>query len=265
MQIENILKKKLADNAPLFGVWLQSGSPVVAEILSQVGFDFMLLDLEHGQGELADAIAVLRCAQIGGTPCIVRVPSADPIFLKRILDAGFNSIMVPSIETAEEARMVVSACRYPPHGRRGYAASAVRASGYGIVTNYMSRANDELLLILQIESAAAVERAAEICAVEGVDVPFLGVNDTAGSIGLLEQLDRPEVRALVEKAETAMKSSGKPMGTVPNAGADWKALVDAGYRLVPVASDVALLHGAGLDVLSEVRREQARPVSVRAY
>lgn len=261
----NILKHKLSGDSPLFGVWLETGNATVAEIIGYLGFDFMILDLEHGQGDLQDAVAVLRAAQLTETPCIVRVPAADPIFLKRILDAGFNAIMVPSVETVEEAEMVVAACRYPPQGRRGYAAPNVRASGYGAAVDYMPRANVELLLILQIESATAVARAAEICAVDGVDVPFLGVNDMAGSIGLLEKLDRLEVRRLVAEAERAMAGSGKPYGTVPSAGATVQDLVRAGYRLIPVTSDVALLRDSGLQLLAELRGKTGQATSMPRY
>ncbi len=254
----NRLKKQLLAGDPLFGAWIETGSATNAEILSQLGFDFLILDLEHGQGDLMDAVDVLRAVQGSDTPCIVRVPWNDPVILKRILDAGFNGIMIPSVETAAEAEAAVRACRYPPHGRRGYAASQVRASGYGVTTDYMRRASDELLLVIQLESADAVARAAEICAVDGVDVPFLGCNDMAGSIGRLEQLDLPEVRALVETAETAMRASGKPMGTVPSAGATWQELVDAGYTFVPVASDVGLMRDAAMAVVAEQRRYRGR-------
>ncbi|WP_158818908.1 HpcH/HpaI aldolase/citrate lyase family protein [Methylocapsa sp. S129] len=247
----NILKQRLARSEALFGAWLETGSAINAEILGHQGFDFLILDLEHGHGDVKDAVDMLRAAEGAGTPCIVRVPSTDPVFLKRILDAGANSLMIPSVETAQEAEAVVRACQYPPQGRRGYAAPLVRASAYGKTADYMQRANSELLLIIQIESAEAVRRAAEICAVEGVDVPFLGVNDMAGSIGRLEQLDNPEVRKLVAQAETAMRACGKPMGTVPSAGATWRELLESGYRLVPVASDVSLMRDAALACVRE--------------
>ncbi|MCB8876861.1 HpcH/HpaI aldolase family protein [Acidisoma silvae] len=261
----NSLKRKLAEDRPLFGVWLETGSAVVAEIIGHLGFDFMILDLEHGQGDLQDAIAVLRAAQLMQTPCIVRVPSTDPVFLKRILDSGFNSIMVPSVESVEEAEMVVAACRYPPAGRRGYAAGIVRASGYGASADYMARANDELLLILQIESANAVSKTAQICAVDGVDVPFLGVNDMAGSIGLLEQLARPEVRSLVADFEAAAATSGKPLGTVPSAGATPQDLVLAGYKLIAATSDISLLRDGGLQLLAQWRNEASQTPSRSGY
>jgi 4-hydroxy-2-oxoheptanedioate aldolase len=247
----NVLKRRLAQGEALFGAWIGTGSAVNAEILAHQGFDFLILDLEHGHGDVKDAVDMLRAAEGAGTPCIVRTPWNDPIFLKRILDAGANSLMIPSVETAQEAEAAVRSCRYPPQGRRGYAAPLVRASAYGKIDDYMRRANSELLLIIQLESAAAVQRAAEICEVDGVDVPFLGVNDMAGSIGRLEQLDNPEVRELVSEAEAAMRASGKPMGTVPSAGASWRALIDGGYRLVPVASDVGLMRDAALACVRE--------------
>jgi len=253
----NLLKQRLAQGEALFGAWIGTGSAVNAEILGHQGFDFLILDLEHGHGDLKDAVDMLRAAQGAGTPCIVRTPWNDPIFLKRILDAGANSLMIPSVETAREAEAAVRACRYPPQGRRGYAAPLVRASAYGKTADYMQRANSELLLIIQIESAEAVRQAAEICAVEGVDVPFLGVNDMAGSIGRLEQLDNPQVRELVAQAEAAMRASGKPMGTVPSAGATWQNLLESGYRLVPVASDVGLMRDAALACVREQLRFRA--------
>jgi 4-hydroxy-2-oxoheptanedioate aldolase len=255
----NSLKQKLLAGDTVFGVWIETGSPTVAEVLGHAGFDLILLDLEHGQGGLTEAIDALRAAQVAGTPCVIRVPWNDPVNLKRILDAGFDSIMIPSVETAAEAADAVRACRYPPQGKRGYAAGAVRASGYGAAADYMRRSNDELLLIIQIESAEAVARAEEICAVAGVDVPFLGVNDMAGSIGRLEQLDHPEVRALVAQAEKAMFACGKPVGTVPSAGASSRELIDAGYRFLPIASDVGLLRGGGGAILAELRKHRSSP------
>jgi 4-hydroxy-2-oxoheptanedioate aldolase len=264
----NLLKRRIAAGEALFGAWVETGSATVTEILSWQGFDFLLLDLEHGQGDIADAIAMLRAAAPSGTPCIVRVPSADAVFLKRILDAGADSIMIPGIESAAEAAAVVQACRYPPQGRRGYAAPVVRASGYGATADYVRQANDNLLLIAQIESASAVAQAGAIAAVEGIDVPFIGVNDLAGSIGLLEQLDRAEVRGLVTDAEAAIRRTGKPMGTVPSAGATWQDLFGAGYRLVPVALDVSLLRDgarAMAQAVAQFRGERPGSAAVAQY
>ena len=246
MYRKNVLKSRLQAGENVYGAWVGSGSPANAEVLGHVGFDFLVVDLEHGAGELSDAVAMLRAAEASGTPCIVRAPWNDPIWLKRALDAGVDSVMIPSVETAEAARAAGAACRYPPPGTRGYAAGAVRASTFGLEPDYVAKANDNLLVVLQIESKATLDHAAELCAVDGVDVVFIGVNDLAGSIGRLEQLDHPDVRSLVARAEEIILASGKPMGTVPSAGASWQELFRRGYRMVVGPHDVILLREAAL-------------------
>jgi 4-hydroxy-2-oxoheptanedioate aldolase len=251
MYRSNTLKARLKAGESVYGAWVGSGSPGNTEILGHAGFDFLVIDQEHGAGEMADAVAALRAAESSGTPCIVRAPWTDPIWLKRILDAGAQAVMIPSVETAAAAAAAVRACRYPPEGTRGYAAGVVRASAYGLEPGYIHKANENLLIVLQIESAAAVEQAAEICAVEGVDVVFIGVNDLAGSIGRLEQLDHPDVRSLVQRAEEVILASGKPMGTVPSAGASWRELFERGYRMVVGPHDVILLRDAARTAVME--------------
>ncbi|HEX6016091.1 MAG TPA: aldolase/citrate lyase family protein [Geminicoccaceae bacterium] len=247
----NVLKTQLKAGESVYGAWVGGGSPGNAELLGHVGFDFLVLDQEHGAGELSHAVEALRAVASSGTPCVVRAPWNDPIWLKRILDAGADSVMIPAVETAAAAKAAVAACRYPPQGTRGYAAGVVRASTFGLEPGYVAKANGNLLIVLQIESAAAVENAAEICAVEGVDVVFIGVNDLAGSIGRLEQLDHPDVLSLVRRAEEIIIASGKPMGTVPSAGASWQELFARGYRMVVGPHDVILLRDAALAALRE--------------
>jgi 4-hydroxy-2-oxoheptanedioate aldolase len=247
----NSLKARLAAGDSVYGAWVGGGAAVNAEVMSHIGFDFLCLDQEHGAGEMADAVSMMQAVESSGTPCIVRAPWNDPIWLKRILDAGAQSLMIPQVETADLAAAAVVACRYPPQGTRGYAAGVVRASTYGLEPGYLEKANQNLLLVLQIESAAAVEQAAEICAVEGVDVVFIGVNDLAGSIGRLEQLDHPDVRRLVQRAEDIILASGKAMGTVPSAGASWQELFARGYRLVVGPHDIVMLREAARAALRE--------------
>ena len=264
----NTLKARIEAGDSVYGAWVGSGAPAVAEVLGHIGFDFLCLDQEHGAGELADAVDMLRAVESSGTPCIVRAPWNDPIWLKRILDAGAESLMIPQIETADAARAAVAACRYPPQGTRGYAAGVVRASTFGLEPGYIDKASQNLLLVLQIESEAAVEHAAEICAVEGADVVFIGVNDLAGSIGRLEQLDHPDVRRLVQRAEDIILATGKPMGTVPSAGASSAELFARGYRLVVGPHDVAVLREGALAALREYREFRAGSTaksSVRGY
>jgi 4-hydroxy-2-oxoheptanedioate aldolase len=251
MYRHNLLKARLQAGESVYGAWVGTGSPTNAEILGHVGFDFLVIDQEHGAGELADAVAALQAVEASGTPCIVRAPWNDPVWLKRVLDAGAESVMIPAVETAAAAAAAVRACRYPPQGTRGYAASVVRASTFGLEPGYTQKANENLLVVVQIESAAAVEQAAEIAATEGVDVVFIGANDLAGSIGRLEQLDHPEVRDLVQRAEEVILASGNPMGTVPSAGASWQELFARGYRMVVGPHDVVLLREAARAAVRE--------------
>ena len=181
--MENTLKQRLVAGDRLYGVWVSLADPGVAELLAWSGYDFVVIDQEHGPGTIGDAVALLRACACADCPAIVRVPWNDQVYLKRILDAGANSIMVPMIELAEEAKAAVAACRYPPAGRRGYAAPAMRCSHYGFIPDYRARANDQLLLLAQIESAAAAAQVEAIVGVDGIDMGFIGVNDMGGSIG----------------------------------------------------------------------------------
>ncbi|WP_306770076.1 HpcH/HpaI aldolase/citrate lyase family protein [Mycobacterium sp. KBS0706] len=231
----------------MFGAWVGSGSPTVAEIMAHAGFDFVILDTEHGPGGIDDTIGLLRAVQASDTPAVVRVPAHDPVWLKRVLDAGADSLMVPMIESAAEAEALVRGCRYPPAGRRGYAAGAVRASTYGFEPDYMRKANDNLLLLAQIESKDAVPEAAAIAQVDGIDMVFIGVNDLGGSIGLLEQLHDPRVQDLVRQIEDAVRPTGTPLGTVPSSASTWAELFDRGYRMVTGGGDVPYLRQAASD------------------
>ncbi|TVQ29552.1 MAG: aldolase [Geminicoccaceae bacterium] len=244
MRRGNLLKQKLARGERLAGLWVQSASPTNAEIAVLAGFEVALIDNEHGPAGLETTIAMLRAVEAAGGMPIVRVPWNDQVYLKRVLDLGANSLMLPMIQTAAEAKAAVAACRYPPLGNRGYAASIARASNYGLDTTYLQHAHEDLLLILQIESKAALEAIPAIAGIDGVDMLFIGANDLAGSIDHLERLDAPPAAALIEDAEEAVRSSGAWMGTIPRAGHEPQALYAKGHRLVIGPSDLALLRDA---------------------
>ena len=176
---------------------------------------------------------------------MVRVPWNDPVYLKRILDAGAISLMVPMVESDDEARKAVAACRYPPMGHRGYAARAQRCTRWGEWLDYLERWNDELLLIAQIESADAAAKAHEIAEIDGIDVVLIGVNDLGGTLGHLEEgLANPAVAAAVAMAENGIKTAGKPMASVPSALFTTKDLFERGYQIVAGAVDSMLLASA---------------------
>ena len=252
MRDGNPLRQRVLGGERLYGAWLGLASSAVAELLACAGYDFLVIDQEHGAGSLQDATAMLRACDARHVPAIVRVPWNDHVYLKRILDLGAQSVMIPMVETAEEAAAAVAACRYPPAGRRGWAAPASRCSAFGFDAGYTATANDALFLIAQIESAAAVEQATAIAAVDGVDLVLIGINDLAGSIGCLEQLGRPEVDELVRRAESGVREAGKPLGSVPSARRDAAGLFEDGYALVAGAVDSILLREAAKADLASV-------------
>jgi 4-hydroxy-2-oxoheptanedioate aldolase len=251
----NALKQRLRVGKNALGCWTVLGSPPVIELLAYCGFDYLLLDQEHGFGEPSSLLHSLQ-AMAAAPACtsIVRVPSSDPNYLKRVLDAGVEGVMVPNVETADDARAVVAACRYPPAGRRGSALGSARASDYGINSGkYKQDAAKELLIVCQIESPKAVDNVAAIAAVDGVDVLFIGPHDLSGSVGQLGELKHPEVAKLIARAEQGIRASGKPMGTVPHPGTTWREMFQRGYQMINAGSDVGRLRDAALADVKEFR------------
>jgi 4-hydroxy-2-oxoheptanedioate aldolase len=234
----NRLKARLNAGEKSFGTWLQSGCPAFAEIASGAGFDFFIMDQEHGPGGIETAMGMARAAAHAPATAIVRVPSSHPTYIKRLIDAGIEGILVPMVESAAEAAEVVRACRFPPRGNRGNAADIARCSGYGLAADYLDRADDNLLIAIQIETSAAVAHAAEIAAVDGVDLVFIGPTDLSGSIGLMGQTGHPRVEALIPESVEAVRKVGKPLGTVPRQGRTWRQLFDEGFLFVATGSEI---------------------------
>jgi len=235
-------KKRIAAGRPVFGCWLEMCSPIAAEIVAQAGYDSVLIDLEHGPGSILDAVSLMHAVQGSACAPLIRVPTNDPVVLKRVLDIGVAGVMVPSVNTAAEATAAVSACRYPPKGIRGMAASIVRASGYGAHwREYTAAADDTLLIMCQIESAKAVDNAAAIAAVEGVDMLFIGPFDLSASLGHFGEPDHPDVRKRIAEIEAAAKQAGRALGGIPTPGRTAEDLLAAGYRLILADADVGLL------------------------
>lgn len=252
MYRDNPLKKRLGQGKKALGCWLNLAHPAIAEIMGLAGYDLVLMDLEHGLGELDQAADMLRGLAHTPAATAVRAPANDPVFLKRILDQGPDAVMIPMVETAEEARAAVAACRYPPKGNRGWAAGVARASSYGLVKDYTLKAADNLVVILQIESVTAVGNIDAIAGVEGVDMLFVGRNDLAASAGHILQLDHPEVNAMLDRVEAAARRAGRWLGTVPSRDLDTAALFRRGFDLVMPASDISLLRDAALKQVEEM-------------
>ena len=233
-------------------------NPALAEISGHVGYDFAIIDNEHGIGEIKDVANMLRAFGELETTAMVRVTGQNRDYLKRVLDAGAPYLMIPMIETADQAHAGVAACRYPPLGSRGCAAGLVRASGYGATEDYITQARDELFIALQIESIKDVENTAKITAVEGVDMIFIGANDLSGNCGMLSQYSRPEVVSQIEKSMAATKTVGKYLGTIPRPDGDYYQLIEDGFLMVAGSADTTLFSDAAKVEITVYREGMAK-------
>lgn len=230
-----------AADRPLAGMWVCSGSPVVAEICAGAGLDWLLVDMEHAPNGLESVLAQLHA--VSGYPVtpVVRVPSADPVTIKQVLDLGAQTLLVPMVSSADEARAVVEAVRYPPRGRRGVGSALSRSARWNRVEDYLTDAHDHVSLLVQIETAEGVAAAAEIAAVDGVDGVFVGPSDLAASMGLLGRQTHPDVTAAVLRAFEGVRGAGKPVGVNAFDPAAATRYADAGAAFLLVGADVALL------------------------
>lgn len=226
---------------PLAGVWACSGSPLVAEILAGAGLDWMLIDMEHSPNSLESTLAQLQAVAAYDTTPVVRVPFGETVTIKQVLDLGAQNILVPMISSAAEAEDVVAAVRYPPRGRRGVGSALARSARWNRVEDYLQNADAHVSLFVQVETAAAVEAAGEIAAVDGVDGVFVGPSDLAASMGLLGQQSHPDVTAAVIRTFDAVRAAGKPVGVNAFDPAVAQGYLEAGASFVLVGADVALL------------------------
>ncbi|KAG6557494.1 hypothetical protein Mapa_000767 [Marchantia paleacea] len=242
------LKSRLLAGEKLYGAFSLSFSNVVAEILGWAGYDFVVVDMEHGPGDTFAALPVLQALAATNTSAVIRLPVNDPALVKKALDLGPAGIMFPMIENAEEARRAVAACRYPPFGIRGAAHPLVRASRYGLNACYLDSCEQDLLVMCQVETEAAVNRIPEIAGVEGVDCIQMGPLDLKASIGLLRQPGEPGGLDLLKRAETAVFSCERKvlLAGFTNPESSSEQLFERGYDIVSGAVDVALLRDAAV-------------------
>lgn len=240
------LKARLASGQRLYGAFLNSFSPPMAEILGWAGYDYVVVDMEHGPGDTFSALPCLRALAATNTPSILRIAANDPVLAKKALDLGPSGIMIPMIENAQEASRAVASCRYPPRGIRGAAHPIIRASKFGMDGNYLKKCEEDLLIMLQIESKQAVERIPEIAAVEGVDCLMMGPADVSSSIGLLQDPGHEEVKALLYKAEEKILSARVYLGGFAMPDDPPQELHKRGYHMVAGTVDVVLFRNAAL-------------------
>jgi 2-keto-3-deoxy-L-rhamnonate aldolase RhmA len=248
----NTFKQALNANRRQVGLWVTIAHQQVAEAAATCGFDWLLFDMEHSPTDLYDVGQQLLAVR--GTPsaAIVRVPILDMAWIKRVLDAGAANIMVPNVRNAQEARDAVAFTRFAPEGLRGVAGST-RAGNYGRYKDYMARANDEIGLVLQIESQEALDNLDEICRVPGVDAVFIGPSDLAASLGYRGQSGHPVVQAAIAQAFKTANAAGKAAGVLAG---DGKAdhYFEGGATMVGVGIDLYLMM-AGADAVAAKYRQ----------
>lgn len=230
-----------AEPRPQIGLWVCSGSPLVAEICAGSGVDWLLIDAEHSPNGLESVLAQLQAVAPYPVAPLVRAPIGDTVIIKQLLDLGAKNLLVPMVNSAEEAAELVRAMRYPPLGVRGVGAALARSARWNRVDDYLARAHELVSLFVQIETASAVENVAAIAAVDGVDGIFVGPSDLAASMGVLGQQEHPDVVAAVEHCIRVAAELGKPVGVNAFAPAVADRYLAAGADFVSVGADVALL------------------------
>jgi 2-dehydro-3-deoxyglucarate aldolase/4-hydroxy-2-oxoheptanedioate aldolase len=248
----NHFKRAIAAGGTPVGTWLSSGSAATAEALGCAGFDFLVVDTEHTPIDVPQMTDILR--GIAGTPAqaIVRPPWNDMVMIKRVLDAGAQTLLLPFVQNADEARRAVAYTRYPPEGVRGVAGTH-RGSRFGTIPGYFARAASELCVIVQIETVTALDELEAIAAVPGVDSIFIGPNDLAASMGHLGDTGNPAVQAKLAHAAKECARLGKPCGIVGFSLESVSQFLDFGYSWVALGSDMSMLVGRAQELLGNLR------------
>ena len=246
---KNTVKEKLAAGQPSIGSWLSLGSPLVAEYMAHWGWDWLVVDAEHSPIGFETTVHCFQAISTTDTIPLARVAWNDPALIKRLLDGGALGVVVPLVASVEEAERAVANVRYPPDGIRGMAGG--RAMVYG--PDYMVRANEEILCIVQIEHIEAVQAAEEILSVKGVDVGFVGPLDLAVSMGIPpgQHIGDPRHEEAIQQVADAARRVGTPVGIYALSAEEVNRRVAQGFQFVTLASDQRLLH-------AQVRQEMSR-------
>jgi 4-hydroxy-2-oxoheptanedioate aldolase len=237
---QNHFKKRLLAGERQIGLWCSLGSNVAAELVSDSGFDWVLLDTEHAPNEPPDVMRQLQAFAVGTAEVVVRPAWNDTVLIKRLLDIGARTLLVPFVQTAEEASRAVAACRYPPAGVRGITTGS-RAARYGRTPNYLKEADGQICVLVQVETMDAVDRIPEIAAVDGVDGVFVGPSDLSASMGHIGNPQHPDVQRAIETAARRIADAGKVSGILTPVEADARRYIEWGYRFVAVGTDLGLL------------------------
>ena len=237
---QNPFKRALKAGRPQIGLWSSLSSNYSVEVIADAGFDWILLDCEHSPNDLESLLTQLQAAAPYPAHPVVRVPWNDMVNIKRVLDVGAQSLLIPYVSTAAEAKAAVAHTRYPPAGVRGVAGTT-RATRFGRVKDYAKRAHEEICVLVQVETQAAVDNIEAICAVDGVDGVFIGPADLHASLGYTGEIANPKVKPMIDDAIRRIRKAGKAPGILTPNEADAKHWLGCGGLFVAVGADVGIL------------------------
>ncbi len=237
----NTFKQAMKEGKPQIGFWLMLSSPYATEMAATCGFDWLLIDSEHAPNDIPMLLAHLQAAAPYPAHAVTRVSEGTPVLIKQHLDIGAQTILVPMVDTGEQAAAMVQAMRYPPHGIRGVGAGAARASRFSLDANYLKNANEQACLLVQAETATAIGNLDAITNTEGVDGVFFGPSDLAASLGHMGNASHPDVQKVIEQSIRRVRDLGKAPGILAPDEVQAKRYLELGALFVSVAIDVSLL------------------------
>ncbi len=264
MPAHNPFKTALAARRPQTGLWLSMADPYLAEVSATAGFDWLLIDGEHAPNDLRSTLAALQSVAAHPAQPVVRAVNGETALIKQLLDIGARSLLVPMVDTAAQARALVAATRYPPMGIRGVGSAVGRASQWNARTDYLDIADDEICLLVQAETVAALADLEAICAVDGVDGVFIGPADLAASMGHRGNPGHPEVQAAIEQAMRTIVASGKAAGTLTSDTRLARRYLDLGCTFVAIGVDVLVFASAARRLAAQFKGQPPTAAGPRA-
>jgi len=237
----NTFKQAITRGQLQIGFWQSLGTSITAEISAYAGFDWLLIDGEHGPNDIVTIRDQLMVVGPSPSQAVVRVSGVDVVQVKQVMDIGAQTVLVPIVDTPQDAALMARAMRYPPEGIRGNGSGVVRAAQYGQLAGYLDTANTEACLLVQAETMTAIDNLDAICAIEGVNGVFIGPSDLATSMGHIGDPGHPEVQAVIEDAIVRIRATGKAPGILMADETRVRRYIDLGALFVAVGSDVAIL------------------------
>jgi len=264
-EIRNPFKAGLESGQPQFGLWLGIPDTTVAEMMAGAGFDWLLIDHEHGPYELRDVMSHLQALAPYDVAPIVRPVDDNPGLLKKFCDIGVQSFIVPMIDTAEQAANVVAAVKYPPAGRRGLGTSMSRAAKWNTVPGYLEKANENICVIVQAETTTAIENLEAIAAVEGVDGVFIGPSDLSASMGHTGNISHPDVVETVSNGIRTIRNASKYAGLLCLDSKQVSHFTDCGANFIGIGVDTLLIGNAARQLAAQFRSTDNSDSSPAGY